>query len=318
MTGPAVPVSSTVAERQRLLEASSKRYGEKAIKTFLALTAALSIFVTTAIVISLIIPTVDFFRVASVVEFFTGTLWAPLFANASFGVWPIVVGSLIVMAVSLGVAVPVGLLSAIYLSEYARPRVRRVIKPVLEVLAGIPTVAIGLFALWFIRPLAETLFPFLPWRGPFSVGVAAIGVGLLIVPVITSVADDAMRAVPASLRQGGYALGATKFEVANKIVFPAAISGIVAAVVLGASRAVGETMVVLIAAGAGNPILTFDPTKSVQTMTSYIAGTATGDIATGTIDYHSIFAVGSLLFVMTLILNAISMRFVRRFREVYE
>ncbi|MEX0757191.1 MAG: ABC transporter permease subunit, partial [Acidimicrobiia bacterium] len=188
----------------------------------------------------------------------------------------------------------------------------------LEVLEGIPTVAIGLFAFWFVRPLAETLLPFLPWQGPFSVGVAALGVGLLIIPIITSIADDAMRAVPADIRQGAYALGATKLKVATRVVVPAAISGIVAAIVLGGSRAIGETMVVFIAAGAGNPFLSFDPTKGVQTMTAFIAGTATGDIGTGTIDYYTIFAVGSLLFVFTLALNALSMHFVRRFREVYE
>ncbi|MEX1044230.1 MAG: phosphate ABC transporter permease subunit PstC [Acidimicrobiia bacterium] len=300
------------------LQQRSPRYGEKAIRGFLLLCAVLSVLTTAAIVFSLIIPTIAFFREVSIVEFFTGTLWAPLFANASFGVWPIVVGSLMVMVISLGVAVPVGLLSAIYLSEYARPGVRRAIKPVLEVLAGIPTVAIGLFAFWFIRPLAETLLPFLPWQGPFSVGVAALGVGLLIIPIITSIADDAMRAVPADIRQGAYALGATKLKVATRVVVPAAISGIVAAIVLGGSRAIGETMVVFIAAGAGNPFLSFDPTKGVQTMTAFIAGTATGDIGTGTIDYYTIFAVGSLLFVFTLALNALSMHFVRRFREVYE
>ncbi|MEX1249096.1 MAG: phosphate ABC transporter permease subunit PstC, partial [Acidimicrobiia bacterium] len=253
-----------------------------------------------------------------IVEFFTGTLWAPAFSNASFGVLPIVVGTAIVVVISLGVAIPIGLLSSIYLSEYAPAGVRRVIKPALEVLAGIPTVAIGLFAFWFMRPLAESLLPFLTWQGPFSIGVAAVAVGLLIVPVITSVSDDAMRAVPMSLREGAFALGASKFEVSTKIVFPAAISGIVAAVVLAGSRAVGETMVVLIAAGAGNPRLTFDPTKGVQTMTSFIAGRATGDIATGTIVYDTIFAVGALLFISTLVLNMIAIRFVRRFREVYE
>ncbi|HUG32083.1 MAG TPA: phosphate ABC transporter permease subunit PstC [Acidimicrobiia bacterium] len=318
MTTPTTRDSGAVATGQRSLEAASPRYGEKLIKAFLAVCGILSVAVTTSIVVSLVLPTIEFFQEVSIFEFFTGTLWAPLFANASFGVWPIVVGSLMVMVISLAVAVPVGLLSAIYLSEYARPRVRRIVKPVLEVLAGIPTVAIGLFAFWFIRPLAETLLPFLPWQGPFSVGVAALGVGLLIVPVITSIADDSMRAVPASLRQGGYALGATKFEVATKIVFPAAISGIVAAIVLGGSRAIGETMVVFIAAGAGNPFLSFDPTKGVQTMTAFIAGAATGDIPTGTSKYYTIFAVGSLLFLFTLSLNALSMRFVRRFREEYE
>lgn len=318
MTAPRADASSIAVDRRRSLEASSRRTGEKAIKGLLALCGGLSVLVTTAIVLSLVIPTVSFFREVDIVEFLTGTLWAPAFANPSFGVLPIVVGSLMVVGISLGVAVPVGLLSAIYLSEYARPGVRRVLKPVLEVLAGIPTVAIGLFALWFIRPMAEALLPFLSWRSPFSIGVAALGVGLLIVPVVTSVSDDAMRAVPHALREGAYALGATKFEVSTRVVFPAAISGIVAAVVLGGSRAVGETMVVFIAAGAGNPHLSFDPAAGVQTMTSFIAGRATGDIATGTIVYDTIFAVGTLLFLSTLALNMIAIRFVRRFREAYE
>ena len=318
MVGTPMESSSAGVTVRRALEASSPRYGEKAIKAFLFLCAAISVAVTSAIVISLFVPTFSFFREVSPWEFFTGTLWAPAFANASFGVLPIVVGTLIVVTISLGVAIPVGLLSSIYLSEYAPSGVRRIVKPALEVLAGIPTVAIGLFAFWFIRPLAETLLPFLPWQGPFSIGVAAVAVGLLIVPVITSVSDDAMRAVPIALREGAFALGASKFEVSTRVVFPAAVSGIVAAVVLAGSRAVGETMVVLIAAGAGNPRLTFDPTKGVQTMTSFIAGRATGDIATGTVVYDTIFAVGALLFVSTLVLNMIAIRFVRRFREVYE
>lgn len=304
--------------RGRSLTASSPRYGEKAIHLFLFLCGAVSVAVTTAIVLSLIGPTVNFFREVSFREFFGGTLWAPSFANPSFGVWPIVVGTGMVVVISLAVAVPVGLFSAIYLSEYAPESVRRTIKPALEVLEGIPTVAIGLFAFWFLRPLAETLFPFLPWSGPFSIGVAAVAVGLLIVPLVTSVSDDAMRAVPHSLREGAYALGATKMKVSLRVVLPAAISGIVAAVVLAGSRAVGETMVVLIAAGAGNPRLSFDPTQGVQTMTAFIAGRATGDIPFGTIDYNTLFAVGTLLFVSTLALNMIAIRFVRRFREVYE
>lgn len=310
--------SGTGAEIRRSLEASRPRYGEKAIKAALAFCGVVSVLVTTAIVISLIVPTVSFFDEVSIVEFLTGTLWAPAFATASFGVLPIVVGTGMVLVISLLVAVPVGLASAIYLSEYARPQVRRVIKPTLEVLAGIPTVAIGLFAFWFMRPLAETLLPFLDWKGPFSIGVAAVAVGLLIVPLITSVADDAMRAVPMSLREGAYALGSNKREVSLRVVFPAAISGIVAAIVLAGSRAVGETMVVLIAAGAGNPRLSFNPTEGIQTMTAFIAGKATGDIPTGTVVYDTIFAVGSLLFVSTLLLNMIAIRFVRRFREVYE
>ncbi len=318
MTPTDIGGSSPGAEVRRSLEPSRPRYGEKAIKASLAFCGVVSVLVTTAIVISLLVPTIGFFEEVSIVEFLTGTLWAPAFATPSFGVLPIVVGTAMVLVISLLVAVPVGLASAVYLSEYARPGVRRAVKPTLEVLAGIPTVAIGLFAFWFLRPLAASLLPFLPWQGPFSVGVAAVAVGLLIVPLITSVADDAMRAVPRSLREGAYALGANKRKVSLRVVFPAAISGIVAAIVLAGSRAVGETMVVLIAAGAGNPNLSFDPTKGVQTMTAFIAGKATGDIPTGTIVYDTIFAVGTLLFVATLLLNMIAIRFVRRYREVYE
>jgi phosphate transport system permease protein len=282
------------------LEATSPRYGEKAIKALLALCAGLSVAITTGIVVSLLLPTLEFVREVSIGEFLTGTLWAPAFATPSFGVLPIVVGTLMVVFFSLIVAIPIGLASAVYLSEYAPQRARKVIKPVLEVLAGIPTVAIGLFALAFLRPLAERLFP------------------LMIVPLVASISEDAMRAVPNGLREGAHALGANKLKVSLRVVFPAAISGIVASIVLAASRAVGETMVVLIAAGAGNPKLSFDPTKGVQTMTSYIGGTATGDIATGTIQYQTIFAVGTLLFLMTLVMNLIAIRLVRRFREEYE
>jgi len=305
-----------VSPRPRL-EATSPRYGEKAIKAFLFSCAALSVAITTAIVISLLLPTASFFEQVSPVEFLTGTEWAPAFADASFGVLPIVVGTLTVVFWALIVAIPVGLASGIYLAEYAPRHVRKVIKPALEVLAGIPTVAIGLFALVFLRPLVEDVLPFLEWRGPFSVGVAGIAVGLMIVPLISSISDDAMRSVPGGLREGAYALGATKFEVSTRVVFPAAISGIVAAIVLAASRAIGETMVVLLAAGA-SPNLTFDPTASILTMTAFIGQTATGDIATGTIQYDTIFAVGALLFVMTLTMNLFAIRLVRRFREIYE
>jgi phosphate transport system permease protein len=299
------------------LGAASPRYGEKAIKALLALCAGLSIAVTTAIVVSLMIPTIEFFQHVAIGQFLTGTRWAPAFADASFGVLPLVVGTLTVVVFALAVAIPVGLLSAVNLAEYARRRVRRVIKPAIEVLGGIPTVAIGLFAIAVLRPLAEQIFPFLPWRGPFSVGVAGVAVGLLIVPLVASVSDDAMRSVPHALREGAYALGASKLKVTFRTVLPAAISGIVASIVLAASRAVGETMVVLMAAGA-SPVLTFDPTRSMQTMTAFIGQTATGDIATGTIVYDTIFAVGALLFVMTLAMNMFAIRLVRRFREVYE
>lgn len=308
-TGAAIP--------RRSLEASSPRYGEKAIGLVLALCALLSIAVTSAIVISLLVPTIEFFSQVSLADFFLDTVWAPRQATGRFGVWPVVVGTLNIVIWALLVAVPVGLASAIYLAEYASPRVRKLIKPVLEVLAGIPTVAIGLFAFLFLRPAAEVALPFLSWTSLWSVGVAGVAVGLMTVPLVASISDDAMRAVPRALREGGYGLGASKLKVSTRIVFPAAISGIVASIVLAASRAVGETMVVLIAAGR-TPNLTFDPTKSVQTMTAYIGGTATGDIPTGTLDYNTIFAVGTLLFAMTLAMNLLAIRLVRRFREAYE
>jgi phosphate transport system permease protein len=310
--------SNLAAPLRRSLQAPSPRYGEKLIKASLAACATLSVLVTTAIVISLLFPSIQFFKEISPREFFGGTTWAPAFANPSFGVWPIVVGTLIVVVVALCVAIPVGLASAIYLSEFAPTRVRSVIKPMLEVLEGIPTVATGLFAFYFLRPLAEDVLPFLTWNTQYSIGVAGVAVGLLIVPLIASVTDDALRAVPGGLREGAYAMGASRLTVTLRVIFPAALSGIIASIVLGASRAVGETMVVLIAAGAGRPDLSFSFTEPAQTMTAYIAGRATGDIAQGTVVYDTIFAVGALLFMATLMMNIVAIRLVRRFREVYD
>ena len=313
-------VRSGGGDYSQRLRADSPRYGEKAIKLVLMLAAAVSVVVTTSIVISLLGPSISFFQTEEVTlrEFFTGTTWAPSLATPSFGVMPIVVGTLMVVFFSLIVAIPLGLLSAIYLSEYASKKVRKIVKPILEVLEGIPTVATGLFAFFWLKPAIESVTPFLPWSGPFSIGVAGIAVGFLIIPLVSSVSDDAMRSVPRSLREGAYALGASKFEVSIKVVLPAAVSGIIAAIVLGASRAVGETMVVLLVSGAGNPNLSFDPTKGIQTMTAFIGNRATGDIATGTLDYNTIFAVGALLFFMTLAMNIVAIRLVKRFREVYE
>ncbi len=305
-----------------MLQAESKRYGERAIKWSLALCAVLSVLTTTAIVVSLLLPTFEFFGEVSPGEFFFGTEWTPQFEPASFGVLPIVVGTLSVALWAMLFAIPIGLGAAVYLSEYASPRVRKTIKPVLEVLAGIPTIAIGFFAVSFILP--EIIVPI--WPGdflggaegkPFMALAAGLGIGLMIVPIIASISEDAMSAVPRGLHEGAYALGATKAKVATKVIFPAALSGIVASIVLAISRAVGETMIVVLAAGS-NPNLTFNPVESIQAMTSYIATTATGDIPTGSLDYKSVFAVGTLLFVMTLIMNLVSIRLVRRYREVYE
>ena len=313
--------SSVMSERSsslRTLRSDNPRYGEKAIFSFLFFTAAVSVAVTTAIVLALFQPLPGFFAEISIVEFFTATEWSPGYARPIYGVWPIVVGTMIVVVTALLVAIPLGLLSAIYLSEYAPNAVRKTIKPVLEILEGIPTVATGLFAFFWLRPFLEYMTPWLPWGGLFSTGVAGIAVGLIIVPLIASVADDAMRSVPRALREGAYALGASRLRVALQVVVPAAFSGIIAAFVLGASRAVGETMIVLLVAGAGSPTLNFNPFEGVQTMTAYIASRATGEIAVGSLVYDTIFAVGALLFLITLAMNMIAIRFVARFREVYE
>lgn len=301
----------------RPLVAARPRYGERLIRGLLAACAVISVATTTIIVISLLTPTIGFFEDVSFGEFFSTDTWAPLTADPSFGVLRVVVGTLSTTLWGLLFAIPIGLLSAIYLSEYAKPRVRRIVKPVLEILAGIPTVALGVFAVTFLSPEIQDVFPNFVKTPPFAAGIAGLAIGLLIVPIIASISDDAMRAVPGSLREGAYGLGANKLKVATKVVFPAAISGIVASVVLAGSRAVGETMVVLLAAGK-TPNLTFDPGSSVQTMTAFIGTTATGDVATGTTAYDTIFAVGAVLFVMTFVMNIFAIRLVRRFREVYE
>lgn len=304
------------------LQAPGRRYGEKAIQGLLALCGILSVLITSAIVVVMIGPTIGFFEVVSAPEFITGIDWTPQFEPPSFGVLAIVAGTLNVTLWAMLFAIPIGLGSAIYLSEYATPRVRRAVKPVLEILAGIPTVAIGLFAVSFLLPeIIQTLWPDWLHGGaagkPFMALAASLGIGLLIVPIIATLSDDAMSAVPRGLREGAYAMGATKREVSTKVVFPAALSGIVASVVLAASRAAGETMIVVIAGGS-TPNFTLWPNEPIQAMTSYIAVTATGDIPTGSLDYKSIFAVGSLLFLITLAMNMVSIRLVRRYREVYE
>lgn len=309
--------SGSGAATPRSLEAPSPRYGEKLIKFALGMCALLSVVTTTAIVISLLLPTFDFFGKVGLSEFLFGTEWAPTFQPASFGVLPIVVGTLSTSLWAMCFAVPIGLASAVWLSEYATNRQRKVIKPVIEVLAGIPTVAIGIFGLVFLSPLIEKIFPFMVQVPPFSAGVAGLAIGLMLVPIIASISDDAMRSVPGGLREAAYGLGSTRMKVATRVVFPAAISGIIASLVLAGSRAVGETMVVLLVAGA-SPNLSFDPGLSVLTMTAFIGQTATGDISTGSITYDTIFAVGTLLFVMTLIMNMFAIRLVRKYREVYE
>ena len=298
-----------------VLGAARPRHGEKVIKALLFAAAMVSVLTTTGIVFSLVEETVQFFGEVGIADFLFGTEWSPLFADPEFGVLPLVTGTLLITGIALVVAVPIGLGVAIYLAEYASPRVRRLVKPVLELLAGIPTIVFGYFALTFFTP--EILQGAIADVQIFNALSAGIIMGFMVVPTIASVSEDAMSAVPAALREGAFGLGATKLQVSTRVVFPAALSGIVAAIVLGVSRAIGETMIVLVAAGQV-PNLTADPRQSVETMTTFIAATAKGDVAVGSIGYQTIFAVGTTLFVMTLIMNAISIRFVRRFRQVYE
>jgi phosphate transport system permease protein len=308
-------------ELSRRLQAPSPRYGEKVIQGLLAFCGLLSVVTTTAIVISLVGPTIGFFEIVPADEFFFGIDWTPQFEPPSFGVLAIVAGTLNVALWAMLFAIPVGLGAAIYLSEYASPRVRKTVKPVLEILAGIPTVAIGIFAASFLLPeIIQPLWPESLHGGvekPFMALAASLGIGLMVVPIIASISEDAMSAVPRGLREGAYAMGATRMKVATRVVFPAALSGIVASVVLAISRAVGETMIVLIAGGS-MPNATFWPNEAIQAMTAYIGVTATGDISTGTVDYKSVFAVGTVLFAMTLAMNLLSIRLVRKYREVYE
>jgi phosphate transport system permease protein len=285
------------------------------MKIVLAACAYVSVLTTSGIVFVLIFETITFFREVSIAEFLTSTTWSAAFANPQFGIIVLVSGTLLTTAIAIAVALPVGLLAAIFLSEYASTRLRRWLKPALEVLAGVPTIVYGYFALTFVTPfLQSTIFPSLTIFNALSAGLV---MGVMIIPTIASVSEDAIYAVPRSLREGAYALGATKREVATKIVVPAALSGIVAATILGISRAIGETMIVAVAAG-NLAQLTANPQEAVQTMTAFIVQVASGDTPTGSLTFNTIFAVGTTLFIMTLILNIVSYLFVRRFREIYE
>lgn len=295
-----------------------RRIGEKAIAAALFLAAATSVVVTVGIVVSLTGETLAFFadQAVSVSGFLTGAQWTPLFSDPEFGIRPLVQGTLIITGIALVVAIPLGIGTAAFLSEYASPRLRSALKPTLELLAGVPTVVFGYFALTFFTP--SILKGLLGMDVSVFNGLAGgIIVGVLIVPTVASVAEDAMSAVPQSLREGAYGLGASRRQVTVRVVVPAALSGITAGIVLGASRAVGETMVVLIAAGQV-PTTSLDPRNPMETMTAFIGATGKGDVPTGSTGYKAIFAVGFALFVITLILNTISIRFVRRYRQVYE
>ncbi len=302
-------------ELSRSLRQSSPRRGEAVIRAILVVAASVSVLTTVGIVLSIVIPSIDFFSEVPIWDFLTGTVWTPLFADGEFGVLPLVSGTLVITAIATVVAIPLGLGAAIYLSEYASVRVRKVLKPTLEVLAGIPTVVFGFFALEFLTRVV--LVRFFPDIDIFNALSAGLIMGIMIIPTVASLSEDAMSAVPSGLRDGSYALGGSKRQTATDVVIPAALSGIVAAFVLGISRAIGETMIVTIAAGL-EPRLSFNPLEGMQTMTSFIAAAGAGDLATGTIEYKSIFAVALLLFIITFAMNMISIRLVRRYRQVYQ
>lgn len=291
-----------------------QRTGETIIQGFLFVCGALSILTTVGIVVVLGRESLNFFREVPLTTFFGGTTWQP--AIEQFGIWPLVTATLMISAIAMCVALPLGLAAAIYLSEYASERMRNTLKPILEVLAGIPTVVYGYFALTFMTPILRGIFG----RDVvqiYNMASAGIVMGILILPLVSSMSEDALRAVPSALREGAFALGATKFETATRVIVPAALSGIGAAFVVAISRAVGETMIVAVAAGAG-PNFTFNPFHAAETMTGHIVRISGGDISYNSIDYNSLFAIGMLLFVITLTLNIISQRVVRRFRQAYE
>ncbi|MCG0274930.1 MAG: phosphate ABC transporter permease subunit PstC [Thermosediminibacteraceae bacterium] len=286
---------------------------EKGPEILLALAASVSILVTIGIIVSLFSETSGFFKEVSVKEFFTDTKWTPFFRPAHYGIAPLVVGTMLITFIAMGVAAPLGLASAIYLSEYAPDKMRRLTKPVLEVLAGIPTIVYGYFALTFVTPIIRTV---LPHTNVFNALSAGIVVGIMLIPMVSSLSEDAMMAVPNSLREAAYALGATKLEVTLKVVIPSAVSGIVASFILAISRAIGETMIVTLAAGS-TPKLTLNPLESIQTMTAFIAQVLLGDAPFGSIEYKSVYAVASVLFAITLAFNLVGTWIVRRYKEVY-
>ncbi len=291
-----------------------RRPKERAIRAFLAACGILSIATTAGIVATLGFETFEFFREVSIVDFFTDTKWSALIKPYHYGILPLISGTLMIAVLSAIVGVPLGVGTALYLSEYASPKVKGRLKPVLEIMSGLPTVVLGYFALTFVtKQVLKPLFPGIESYNALSGGLV---VGVMIVPIIASVSEDAMSAVPRALREGAYGLGASKMVVGMRVVIPAALSGIMAAIILGTSRAVGETMIVTIATGS-RPELCFNPLESCQAMTGYIAQAAFGDVGRGGTVYNSIFAVGAVLFAITLSLNILSQRLVRRYRQAY-
>ena len=292
---------------------SSRTVGERAIEAFLLACGALSIFTTIGIILVLVVESALFFENVSLSQFFFDTEWTPLFMEKHFGIWPLICGTVLTSVIALTLSVPAGLIIAIYLSEFASDRSRKIIKPVLEILAGIPTIVYGYFALLFITPLLQL---FLPALGSFNALSAGLVMGIMILPMVASLSEDAIYTVPQNLREGAYALGASKLQMIFGGVLPAAIGGITAAFILAASRAVGETMIVAIAAGQ-QPLLHFNPLQPVETMTAYIVQVSLGDTPHGTIEYHTLFAVAMMLFLLTLTLNMASMAVRDRFKRMF-
>lgn len=309
------------------IQYTAARFKERVIETLLFACALVSIVTTLGIIFVLVTESLisltgepAFFQEISPWEFFTGTKWSPQFSDKHFGVLPLLCGTVLVAGVAAVTGLPIGMVAAIYLSEYASPRVRRTVKPFLEILAGIPTVVYGYFALEFITPLViKPIFEGLLGLDVdgFNALSAGLVVGIMIIPMVCSLSEDALRAVPRSLREAGYALGSTKYDVSVKVVVPAAMSGIIASFLLAISRAIGETMAVVIAAGQ-SPVITLNPLRSVQTMTAFMVNISLGDTPAGSIEYKSLYAVGLTLFCMTLAMNILSQRVMHRFREVYQ
>ena len=298
---------------KRLAKNIKRNFIERVIEIILMFSALTAVFITLGIVYILVSEAAGFFKDVSVYEFLTSKQWSPLFEDAHYGILPLVSGTLTTSFIALGIAVPIGTIAAIYLSEFASHKARETVKPILELLVGVPTVVFGYFALLFVTPILQKMIPELPTFNMLGPGIV---MGIMIIPYIASVAEDAMRAVPMNMREGSYAMGATKFQTAIRVVTPAATSGIIAAYILGISRAVGETMVVAIAAGQ-QPNFTFNPLDGAATITAYIVQVAMGDLPHGSIGYQSIFAAGMVLFVLTFLFNILGHMARKRFAERY-
>jgi phosphate transport system permease protein len=310
-----MPVSSARSVRPNGAFASLtyRKTRDRIVEALLLAAGLVAVFTTVAIVIVLVVESSAFFEHVSIKDFLTDTMWTPLFEDAHYGILPLVAGTLTVTGVALLVAIPLGTAIAIYLSEFAGHRLREIVKPILELIGAVPTVVFGYFALLMVTPLLQKIMPDLPGFNMLSAGLV---IGIMIVPYVASVGEDAMRAVPRYMREGSYAMGATRLQTALRVVVPGALSGLAAAYILGISRAIGETMVVAIAAGM-QPTLTFDPRDQAATITAYIVQVSLGDLPHGSIGYQSIFAAGLVLLLMTLVFNVIGFFLTRRFREAY-